>query len=58
MNKYFIDLKQTNVNSTKELLKLCRLSRTKILHYVSTIGVFAALPWETIDETSTTGKAR
>ena len=58
INCYIVDLKKANVNSTKEILKLCIESRPKALNYVSTIGVFAAFPGKTISEESTPSKSR
>lgn len=49
---HFVDLKPSNVDSTKELLKLCARMRSKVIHFISTIGVFATLSWDTIEENS------
>ena len=37
----FPGLKQSNVESTKEVLKMACEGKPKFLHFVSTIGVFA-----------------
>lgn len=52
------DLKETNVNSTKEILKLCRDEKQKSLHYVSSLGVYSLLPWETANEKTLPNKDR
>lgn len=53
---HLLDLKGSNVTSTKEILKICRERRPKTLHYVSTIGIFAARPSEEITEDTLTDK--
>ena len=47
-----LDLKESNVSSTKEILKLCRDTRSKVLHYVSTIGIFPASTQDNVTEKS------
>jgi amino acid adenylation domain-containing protein/thioester reductase-like protein len=39
--KDFETMKKTNIGSTMELLKLCKLNRAKKFNYISTIGVFS-----------------
>ena len=34
-------LKSSNVESTKEIIAMSRKGRSKFIHYVSTVGVFA-----------------
>ena len=49
-----LDLKTTNVQSTKEIIKFCCQSGShhKHLHYVSSLGIFALLPNEVAVEST------
>jgi len=50
--QFYIALKRSNVDGTKELIKMARLKRSKFLHFVSTIGVFPFMS-SPIDESTT-----
>ena len=38
---HLIALKSSNVDSTKEIIKIACNGRSKFIHYVSTVGIFA-----------------